>query len=79
MQKFFSCRPIYQLNADKLFLQNFHWNLKFEISNLLSPLAFAEGVMIAIECKAYAQNIVHDSMERRGLAHFEVEQTNTIF
>lgn len=44
----------------------------------LSPAIFIQltnpkkGVMIAIECKAYAQNIVHDSMERRGLAHFEV-------
>ena len=28
--------------------------------------------MIAIECRAYALNIEHDSMERRGLAHFEV-------
>ena len=33
---------------------------------------FSEGVMIAIECKAWAKNIKHDSMERRGLAHFEV-------
>ena len=32
-----------------------------------------EGVMIAVECKAWAENIEHDSMERRGLAHFEVK------
>jgi len=44
----------------------------------LSPVVFMqlknprEGVMIAIECRAYAMNIEHDSMERRGLAHFEV-------
>ena len=31
-----------------------------------------EGVMIAIECKAWAENIEHDRMERRGIAHFEV-------
>jgi len=44
----------------------------------LSPVIFAQlenptkGVMIAIECKAWAKNIEHDSMERRGLAHFEL-------
>jgi len=44
----------------------------------LSPVVFAQldnpkqGVMIAIECKAWAQNIEHDSMERRGLTHFEL-------
>lgn len=77
MQKFFNYRPIYQLNqlnADQIFLKK----IFIEILNLLSPLAFAEGVMIAIECKAYAQNIVHDSMERRGLAHFEVKQINKL-
>ena len=35
---------------------------------------FIEGVMIAIECKAYADNIKHDSMTRKGIAHFEVRQ-----
>jgi len=44
----------------------------------LSPVVFAQlenpkqGVMIAIECKAWAKNIEHDSMERRGLVHFEL-------
>jgi len=44
----------------------------------VSPAVFMQlkkpnkGVMIAIECRAYAMNIEHDSMERRGLAHFEV-------
>jgi len=44
----------------------------------VSPAVFIQlanprrGVMIAIECKAWASNIEHDSMERRGLAHFEV-------
>ena len=28
--------------------------------------------MIAVECRAWAENIQHDRMERRGLAHFEV-------
>jgi len=44
----------------------------------LSPIVFIQldkpkgGVMIAVECKAYARNIDHDSMERKGLAHFEL-------
>lgn len=44
----------------------------------LSPVVFMQmqkprqGVMIAIECKAWAKNIEHNSQERRGLAHFEV-------
>lgn len=40
--------------------------------NCLYLLSSADGVMIAIECKAWAMNIEHDSMERRGLAHFEL-------
>jgi len=46
--------------------------------NYLSPVVFMQmqnpqqGVMIAIECKAWARNIEHNSQERRGLAHFEV-------
>ena len=35
-------------------------------------LIILEGVMIAIECKAWAENIEHDRTERRGIAHFEV-------
>lgn len=44
----------------------------------LSPAVFVEfknpkkGVMIAVECMAWADNIEHDSMDRRGLAHFEL-------
>lgn len=44
----------------------------------LSPVIFMQmkkprqGVMIAIECKAWARNIEHNSQDRRGLAHFEV-------
>ena len=30
--------------------------------------------MIAVECKAWAKNIEHDSMDRIGLAHFEVPE-----
>ena len=28
--------------------------------------------MIAVECRAWAGNIRHDRMERRGLAHFTI-------
>ncbi|OAD53765.1 Sodium/potassium-transporting ATPase subunit beta-2 [Eufriesea mexicana] len=44
----------------------------------LSPLVavFFErpkyGVLINIECKAWAQNIIHDRFERRGSVHFEL-------
>ena len=38
-----------------------------------------DGVLIAIECKAWAENIIHDRMERKGLAHFEVTQDFEIF
>ena len=40
---------------------------------------FIDGVLIAIECKAWAENIIHDRMERKGLAHFEVTQDFEIF
>ncbi|GLG92271.1 Nrv2_0 protein [Gryllus bimaculatus] len=44
----------------------------------LSPLVAvwfehpATGVLINIECKAWAKNIVHDRLERRGSVHFEM-------
>jgi len=44
----------------------------------LSPLVavFFEkpkyGVLINIECKAWAHNIIHDRFERRGSVHFEL-------
>lgn len=44
----------------------------------LSPVVFVQltnprkGVMMAVECKAWAMNIHHDTMDRRGLAHFEL-------
>ena len=40
---------------------------------LVTSFVVAGGVMIAVECKAWAENIEHDSMERKGIAHFEVE------
>ena len=43
----------------------------FALVNLLLPLSL-DGVMIAVECRAWAENIRHDRMERKGLAHFEV-------
>jgi len=44
----------------------------------LSPVVFAHlenpthGVMIAIECKAWWDGVEHDSMDRKGLVHFEL-------
>lgn len=34
--------------------------------------AFAEGVIVNIECKAWAKNIVHDRTDRRGSVHLEI-------
>jgi sodium/potassium-transporting ATPase subunit beta len=31
-----------------------------------------DGVLINIECKAWAHNIIHDRFERRGSVHFEL-------
>lgn len=33
---------------------------------------FLDGVLINIECKAWAHNIIHDRFERRGSVHFEL-------
>jgi len=44
----------------------------------LSPVVFAHlenpthGVMIAIECKAWFVDVDHDTMDRKGLVHFEL-------
>jgi len=44
----------------------------------LSPVVFARldnpkhGILIAVECKAWAKNIHHNSQERKGLVHFEM-------
>ena len=40
---------------------------------IVTSFVIAGGVMIAVECKAWAENIEHDSMERKGIAHFEVK------
>lgn len=46
--------------------------------NYLSPIVMvqllkpAPGVLINIECRAWAQNIEHNRMERRGSVHFEL-------
>ncbi|KAJ8310704.1 hypothetical protein KUTeg_012569 [Tegillarca granosa] len=43
-----------------------------------SPIVMAQflrpepGVLIMVECKAYAKNIKHDKLERAGLVHFEL-------
>lgn len=30
------------------------------------------GVLINIECKAWARNIIHDRLDKRGSVHFEI-------
>lgn len=42
----------------------------FEVQFLGS--GFAGGVLINIECKAWAHNIHHDRAEQRGSVHFEL-------
>jgi len=48
------------------------------VDEYLSPLVAvhfakpARGVLINIECKAWARNIIHDRHERRGSVHFEL-------
>lgn len=39
---------------------------------VINTLSFAAGVLINIECKAWAKNIVYDRYERRGSVHFEL-------
>jgi len=61
---------------DRGFSQNYFPYLNQK--GYLSPAVFLQlknptkAVMIAVECKAWAKNIEHDSMDRIGLAHFEV-------
>jgi len=38
----------------------------------LSTWLFSAGILINIECKAWARNIVHDRQERVGMVHFEL-------
>ncbi|KAK4880060.1 hypothetical protein RN001_008206 [Aquatica leii] len=48
------------------------------VDKYLSPLVVVyferptRGVLINIECKAWAKNIVHDRMDKRGSVHFEL-------
>lgn len=48
------------------------------VNGYLSPLVAVyfekpkRGVLINIECKAWARNIIHDRVERRGSVHFEL-------
>jgi hypothetical protein len=48
----------------------FGWLMSFLY--LLSFSAILAGVLINIECKAWAHNIVHDRADRRGSVHFEL-------
>lgn len=47
-----------------------HFSKNF--SSNCCPFLLAEGVLIAISCKAWAKNIKHDQMDRMGLVHFEL-------
>lgn len=38
----------------------------------LSIWLFSAGILINIECKAWARNIVHNRQERVGMVHFEL-------
>lgn len=37
-----------------------------------STWLLSAGILINIECKAWARNIVHDRQERVGMVHFEL-------
>lgn len=43
-----------------------------KLINLFHSLFYIAGVLINIECKAWAKNIIHDRAERRGSVHFEL-------
>ena len=38
----------------------------------LTHYSISDGVLIAVSCKAWAQDLVHDVMERVGTVHFEL-------
>lgn len=42
-------------------------------------LTFTEGMIINVECKAWAKNIVHDRTDRRGSVHLEVMIDNKAY
>lgn len=48
------------------FSREFNWNHTFFLPHFLA------GVLINIECKAWARNIHHDRTDRRGSVHFEL-------
>ena len=52
--------------SKKLFFKNNKENIKFWKIIL-------GHVLINIECKAWAHNIIHDRYERRGSVHFELQ------
>ena len=51
-------------------LQNISHNMM--ISNNYNLMTILAGVLINIECKAWALNIQHDRADRRGSVHFEL-------
>jgi sodium/potassium-transporting ATPase subunit beta len=42
------------------------------VINTPSHFSLPAGVLINIECKAWARNIAHDRADRRGSVHFEL-------
>jgi hypothetical protein len=38
----------------------------------VSARLLSAGILINIECKAWARNIIHDRQERVGMVHFEL-------
>lgn len=66
----------YSLSGEQGFLGNYFPFLS--IKGYLQPLVAVQfssvktGVLINIECKAWAKNIAHDRTDRRGSVHFEL-------
>ena len=48
------------------------WNYLIQIKILIVFYFISEGVLMSIECKAWAKNIKHNSMDRQGSVHFEL-------
>ena len=51
------------------------WNHLIKIKILIVFSFISEGVLMSIECKAWAKNIKHNSMDRQGSVHFELMMT----
>lgn len=64
MSVFVSENLIYTAHLEHIYKQN------LQISKFL--ICIAAGVLINIECKAWAKNIFYDRYERRGSVHFEL-------